>query len=359
MATKRGSIIEIAFLSAILLLDILSGCRSGNGNSKATGRGVSGDRGTVSVEAMVIRPRIFLNKIYSTGTLLANEEVELRPEIAGLITGIYFEEGKKVNKGELLLKINDRELQAQLQGKEVQEKQASDEEGRNRKLLEIKVISQEDYDRVFNNLKMIQSEKEALKAQIAETEIRAPFDGIVGLRYVSKGGYVTSGTLVAVMQDTDPMKIQFSLPEKYAGQLKRGTDVIIRVGENQNEYHGTVYATESRIDTETRTIKVRAAIPNPEGRLIPGAFAKIEIILEKVPDAVIIPSEAVIPQIDGEMVYTCKNGLARGTSIQTGVRTDKDIQILGGLASEDTLIVSGILQLSDGKPVTIMNLRAD
>ncbi|MCX6826654.1 MAG: efflux RND transporter periplasmic adaptor subunit [candidate division Zixibacteria bacterium] len=359
MINKNRVIIKFLIILSIIVLLFLAGCQSGNENGKQSPQIAGGDKGATAVEAMVIKPQIFQNIIYTTGTLLANEEVELRPEVAGLITGVYFEEGKKVKKGELLLKINDRELQAQLQGKKAEEKQAADEEGRKRRLFEIKVVSQEDYDKVLNALKMVQAEKEAIAAKIAETEIRAPFDGVIGLRYISEGGYVTSGTLVAIMQDTDPMKIQFALPEKYAGQSKPGTNIIIQIGDSQKEYRGVIYAAESKIDIDTRTIKVRAEIPNPDGRLIPGSFAKVEIILEEVTDAIIVPSEAVIPQINGEIVYICVGGKAKATPVQTGVRTDKDIQIIGGLVSNDTLIVSGILQISDGKPVRITVLRAD
>ncbi len=358
MIYTNKTIIKYLIVFSIISLPFLAGCRSGNGNGGQTSRS-GGDRGGTVVEAIVIKPRIFQNKIYTTGTLLANEEVELRPEIAGLIKGVYFQEGKRVKKGELLLKINDRELQAQFKGKEVAEKQASDEESRSWRLLEIKVISQEDYDKVLNALRMIQAEKEAIEAQIAETEIMAPFDGTIGLRYVSEGGYVTPGTLVAIMQDTDPMKIQFSLPEKYAAQIKQGTNIVVQVGEPLKEYQGVIYAVEARIDTETRTIKVRAKIPNPDGGLIPGSFAKIEIILEEVPEAIIIPSEAIVPQINGEIVYICVGGKAKVTPVQTGVRTDKDVQITGGLVPYDTLIVSGILQISDGKPVELKTIRAE
>ncbi len=312
-----------------------------------------------TVEAVVIRPQLLRDKIFTTGNLLANEEVQLRPEISGRVTGVYFEEGKRVKQGELLLKINDRELQAQLKSKEVEEKQASDEERRKKKLFESSGISQEEYDKSLNALHMVQAQKEAVKSQLTETEIIAPFDGVVGLRYVSEGGFVTPDALIATMQDTDPMKVEFSIPEKYVGQLKNGTEVSVRVGDPQQDFKGTVYAVESKIDPDTRTIKARAKIPNPGDFLVPGAFAKVEIILAQLPDAIVIPSEAVIPQISGATVFLCENGKAKSVPIKTGIRTETGIQITEGLALNDTLIVSGILQLTDGKGVQIKAIKSN
>ncbi|MBI5867548.1 MAG: efflux RND transporter periplasmic adaptor subunit, partial [candidate division Zixibacteria bacterium] len=257
-----------------LAIGLAGGCN--NGSSTPTARG-GGRAGAASpVEVVVIAPQPLRNKISATGTPLANEEVELRPEISGLVTGVFFKEGQSVSKSELMLKINDRELQAQLKRKSLEEKLASDEESRKRRLFEIKGISQEEYDKSLNSLRIIQAEREVLESQLAKTEIRAPFDGVVGLRHVSDGSYVSPSMLIATMQDLDPMKAEFSIPEKYAPQLKDGAGVRIRAGDSPQEYQGTIYAIESKIDPGTRTIKARARIPNPQRTLIPGAFARVE-----------------------------------------------------------------------------------
>jgi len=341
----------------VVPLFILNNC-SGNGNAQ-TARGGGGSKGTSIVDALVIQPQLLLNKIFTTGTLLSNEEVELRPEISGRVTRIFFEEGKRIQRGELLLKINDQELQAELKSKEVEEKQATDELGRKKRLFESKGISQEEFDKATNALQMVQAQKEAIESQIAETEIKAPFDGIIGLRYVSEGGFVTTEARSATVQDVDPMRVEFSIPEKYAGQIGNGTGIQVQVGESQQQFRGTVYAVESKIDSDTRTIKARAKIPNPEEKLIPGSFAKVEITLESWPDAIVIPSEAVIPQINGATVFICRNGKAREVPIKTGIRTERGVQITEGLAANDTLIVSGILQISDGKGVQIKAIKSN
>ena len=311
------------------------------------------------MDAMVIQPQILDNKIITTGTLLANEEVELKPEIAGRVTDVLFTEGSKVRKGDVLLKINDRELKAQLEGKGVEEKQASDLESRARHLFEDKGISQEEYDRAANTLKMIQAQKEVIQAQLAKTEIIAPFDGIIGLRYVSPGTFVSTTMLVATMQDVGLIKVEFSVPEKYAQQIKRGTEITARVGDSEKEYKGIIYAAESKIDLATRTIKARAKIPNLKGDLIPGSFAKVEIILEQLPHAIVVPSESVIPEISGDKVFICVDGKARSVPVKAGIRTETSIQIVQGLNPQDTLILTGLLQLSDGKAVEIRDLQSN
>jgi membrane fusion protein (multidrug efflux system) len=348
---------RLKYLLFLLLFSyfLIVACKSGKSSLPRRESGTSGTK--VPVDAIVIQPQLLDNRIFTTGTLLANEEVQLRPEISGRVTGIFFAEGSKVKKGDVLLKINDRELKAQLEGKGVEEKQASDLESRARQLSEMKGISQEEYDKAANALKIIQAQKEVIQAQLAKTEIVAPFDGIIGLRYVSEGSYVSSNMLVATMQDIDPIKVEFSVPEKYAKQIKKGTEISALVGDSQEEYKGSVYAVESKIDLETRTIKARAKIPNPHGDLIPGSFAKVDIMLESLPNAIVIPSESIIPEMTGEKVFICVNGKARSVPVKTGIRTESSIQIVEGLNPQDTLVVTGLLQLADGKAVEIKDLK--
>jgi membrane fusion protein (multidrug efflux system) len=345
------------FLFLLLFSYFLIGaCKSGKNSLPGRESGISGVQ--VPVDAIVIQPQLLNNRIFTTGTLLANEEVELKPEIAGRVTDVLFTEGSKVKKGDVLIRINDRELKAQLEGKGVEEKQASDLEARARRLFEVKGISQEEYDKAANALKMIQAQKEVIEAQLAKMEIVAPFDGIIGLRYVSPGSYVSTDMLVATMQDVDPIKVEFSVPEKYVKQIKKGTEITVLVGDSKEEYKGSVYAVESKIDLATRTIKARAKIPNPNGNLIPGSFAKVDITLEQLPNAIVIPSEAVIPEMNGEKVFICVNGKVRSVLVKTGIRTENSIQIVEGLNPQDTLVVTGLLQLTDGKAVEIKDLKS-
>jgi membrane fusion protein (multidrug efflux system) len=353
----RAKTFLIAILSSIVLfLTLQYGCGQKSDKPQSQGRG---GKSIAPVEALIIRPQLLRDEIFTTGTLMANEEVELRSEIAGRVTGVFFEEGKRVRKGDLLIKINDQELQAQFKRKKLEEKLAADNEQRQQSLLTIKGISQEEYDKYLNALKMIQAEREVIESQLAKTEITAPFDGIVGLRYVSEGGYITPDVLVATMQDIDPIKVEFSVPEKHSVNLKSGTEIQVSVADNPKKYQGKLYAIESKIDADTRTIKARATIPNPDGILIPGSYAKVEIVLNELPDAIVIPSEAIVPQINGDVVYICLNGKAKPIPVKTGIRAETNTQVTEGLSAGDTLITSGLLQLADGKGVQITSLKSE
>jgi membrane fusion protein (multidrug efflux system) len=332
----------------VAALAILAGCNSSDGRPAQRSGGDA-----TQVEVVVIKPQPIENTIFTTGTLLANEEVVLRPEIAGRVVGLYFEEGKGVKKGDLLVKINDNELQAQLKRKEFEEKLSADEEQRAKTLLDMNGISREEYDKSLNRLNMIKAEREIIESQLAETEVFAPFDGTIGLRYISEGTYVSTGTTIATMQDIDPIKVEFAVPEKYAGQLPHGTSIALRAGDKQQLYRGSVYAVEAKVDPNTRTLKARATVPNSKGDLFPGAFAKVEITLQHIPDAVVVPAEALIPDLAGERVFVLRNGVAESVQVTTGIRTDRSVQITEGLQPNDTLILTGLLQLSDGKPVQI------
>jgi membrane fusion protein (multidrug efflux system) len=356
MMGKKIKILRFSLFLLVFSYLLISACKSGKSSPPRRESGMAGAR--VPVDAMVVQPQLLDNRIFTTGTLLANEEVQLQPEIAGRVTDVLFTEGSKVKKGDVLIRINDREFKAQLKGKEIEEKQASDLEARMRRLFEVKGISQEEYDKVANALNMIKAQREVIQAQIAKAEIVAPFDGIIGLRYVSQGSFVSTDMLVATMQDIDPIKVEFSVPEKYVKQIKKGTEVTVQIGDSQEEYRGVVYAVESKIDLATRTIKARAKIPNPKGDLIPGSFARVDITLEQLPNAVVIPSGSVIPEMNGEKVFICVNGKVRSVQVKTGIRTENSIQIVEGLNPQDTLILTGLLQLADGKAVEIRNLES-
>jgi membrane fusion protein (multidrug efflux system) len=216
-------------------------------------------------------------------------------------------------------------------------------------------ISAEEYDNTFTQLQAVRAEIKYLSAQIEKTEIRAPFNGTIGLRNISEGAFVNPSFLIATMQQINPIKIEFSVPEKYREFLKNGTEIFFTVTGNSEKFIGTVYAIESKIDPVTRTVKVRAKSNNDKGMLIPGAFAKVELILEKVENAIVIPAQAVIPEMQGQKVFLIKDGKAKSTPVELGIRTDADTEIISGIASGDTLAITGLLQLREGASVTIAN----
>lgn len=348
---KRGIIISVA-LAAVLLVIFFQKDLFGKKEDMPAKQG-SYQNFAVKVNAVAVSPEKLENKIFTTGTVLPNEQVEIRSEISGRITGVYFKEGQKVNKGQLLIKINDNDLQAQHKKLKLQEKLAEEDEFRKRRLLEIKGISQEEYDKAQNLLNTFKADLEYLKSQLLKTTIYAPFSGVAGLRYVSEGGFISPTNIISTIQDIDPVKIEFSIPEKYAHILKSGSEISFTVTGKDNPVKGKVYAIAPQIDLNTRSITVRAIAANSDRSITPGAFVKIGLLLETIDHAVLIPAEAIVPELAGQKVYVARSGIATAVPVKTGIRTEGQIQITNGLTPSDTVIISGILQLKDGAKVEV------
>jgi len=289
--------------------------------------------------------------VISSGTLKPDEEVDLAFETSGKIVGINFTEGTRVKKGDLLAKINDKPLQAQLEKLEAQLKMAEAKEFRQRSLLVKDAISQESYDQVQTDLQTIQADINLVKARISETELRAPFDGIIGLRSLSEGSYATSSTRIAKLIKISPLKIEFTISEKYASEIKIGFPITFTI--DGNTYKASVYAVDPKINIETRTMTVRALYPNRNEEIKSGRFTSISLQMSEVNNAIAIPTEALIPEMEGEKVFIFKNGKAQSVKVNTGLRTASQIQIVEGLQFGDTLITSGIMQLRQDLPVVL------
>lgn len=306
----------------------------------------------LSVFGYVVQPDTLNIEITSTATVRANEEVELHPEVSGKVTGIFFNEGEYVGKGKLLVKINDQDLQAQLQRAKYAEELAKSDENRKRQLLEARGISKEEYEIALNKLNTARAEIDLINAQIAKTEISAPFSGRMGLRNISEGAYVNPSVAVSTLQQTNPVKIDFSVPQKYIALVDPGTRVICRDDKGQ-EFGATVYATDARVDESMRSIMVRARYGNESNRLVPGMFLEIKVVSEAKTDALIIPAEALIPVLNGEKVYTALNGVAIPHKVISGYRTETTIEIKSGLSPGDTVLTTGILMLRDSTKVKV------
>lgn len=287
----------------------------------------------------------------SSGTLRPDEEVDLSFETSGKIVRIFFVEGTHVKKGTLLVKINDLPLQAQLEKLKVQLKMAEEKEFRQRSLLDKDAISKESYDQMLTDVQSIRADINLIQARILETELRAPFDGMVGFRYLSEGSFTTTATKIVKLIKMSPIKIEFSIPEKYASEIKIGYPISFIVDEKT--YNASVYAIDPKIDVDTRVVNIRALYPNKDEELQPGVYTSIMLELSKIDNAVAIPTEAVIPEMDGETVYIFKKGKARQVKIITGLRTEDKLQVVDGLKFGDTLLVTGIMQLRQDLPIVL------
>ena len=299
----------------------------------------------LNVNGTVIRTQPLTDGITTVGNLLPDEEVDLSFETSGKIVAINFQEGATVRKGELLAKVNDKPLLAQLSRYEAQLKLAEDRVYRQSALLEKRT-----------ELAMLNADIDIVKSNIDLTELRAPFDGIIGLRNVSEGAYASPSVVVAKLTKISPLKIDFFVPERYASQIRPGTNLSFTIEGRQERFEATVYATESQVDVTTRTLAVRARYPNARGRLLPGRFATVEIRMHEIPDAIAVPTEAIVPEMGIDKVFLYRNGKAHAVEVTTGLRTESSIQIINGLNVGDTLITSGTLQLREGLPVRLDNL---
>jgi membrane fusion protein (multidrug efflux system) len=317
------------------------------------GKGKSGARPSLNVNGVVVNAGNFNNDLGITGTIEANESVALQSEVAGLVTGIFFKEGTNVKKGTLLVKINDRDIQAQLEQARTKEKLSASNENRAKQLLEKGAISQEEYDTSLADVLSLKAQTQLIRAQLDKTSIYAPFSGKIGLRSISSGEYITPSKVIANLMSIDPIKISFSVPEKYAGQIKLNSAISFRTSGSSKLYSGKVFAIEPGINTQTRTLQIKAIAPNANMELLPGAFAKIELSLNTLENAILIPNEAIIPVLKGKTVYISKNGKAQQVPVEAGTRTAENIVITSGLNIGDTVLTTGAMAL---KPNALVNV---
>ena len=328
---------------------------------KIKGKGISQEplrqaQQKLNAVGYVIIPTHLSELINSAGTIRPDEEVDMSFETSGKIVSIKFTEGTRVRKGDLLAKINDKPLQAQLQKLMAQKKLTEGIVFRQKSLLDKDAISQESYDQIVTELQSIEADINLISANISETELRAPFDGIVGLRYLSEGAYTTSATKIAKLIKISPIKIEFSIPEKYAQEIKIGYPVTFAVVGDTNNFVASVYAVDPKIDLDTKTIVLRALYPNKKEEINPGRFASITLQMSKIENAISIPSEALIPEMEGEKVFILNGKKAQSIKVTTGLRTESKIQITNGLKFGDTLITSGIMQLRQNLPIVLDTL---
>jgi membrane fusion protein (multidrug efflux system) len=320
--------------------------------SQGSGRGGQ----TLFASGYIIVPTQMNELIYSTGSLIPDEEVELSFETSGKVVGIFFKEGTRVKKGELMAKINDRPLQAQLLKLQAQRKLTEEREFRQRQLLERDAISRESYDQVATELQSLEADIMLIEARISETELRAPFDGIVGLRMISEGAYATTQTKIVRLVKISPLKIEFSIPERYAGEITPGFPISFVIDGIPKTFTANVYAVDPKVNMDTRTIVARAIYPNSNEELKPGRFASVRALLSQIENTISVPTEAIIPEMDGDKVFILRNGKAVEVRVTTGLRTASHIQIRSGLNFGDTLLTTAILQLRHNIPVQLDTL---
>lgn len=304
-----------------------------------------------AVTVCVAKPQALQENILASGTVIADQDVELRSETSGKITGIYFKEGKAVKKGTLLLKISDIELQAQLAKAQASLALVQGQEKRQNALLQKDVVNQEEYDITSRNLLAAQADVQLISAQIAKTEIYAPFDGVIGLRSVDQGDYITAGAKIANIVSLRPLTIEFAIPQRFAGKIEAGAELTFTIESSAREYAAVVCAVEPKIDESTRTFSLRATCVDPDKSVIPGAFCRVIMVARKNEQALTVPSQALVADANGYNVYIVNRSIAQMRPVLIGIRDEQNVEIIKGVSEGDSVIVSGILSIRPGAPV--------
>jgi len=337
-------------LALPLLLAALLSCKS-----KATEQAGNKERPPVPVDVIVAENKSFSSDIEVNGTVLSEEMIELHPEASGRITYLNIPDGAYVTKGTVLARINDADLQAQLQQQKVQLELAEKTEQRLKKLLEVNGVDQASYDAALSQVNLYNANINVLRAQLDKTVVKAPFAGRLGLRLVSEGAYVSTATAIGTLQQTDKIKIDFSVPEAYEKLVKTGKTVSVKSNFSVDEIQATISAIEPQINTATRNIKVRARLS--KGNLSPGAFVKV-LLNEKL-NGIVVPTNAIIPDAISSQVLLVQHGKAVFQNVETGMRTSDVVEITSGIQAGDTVIVSGVLSVRPNGAVKIKKIRKD
>ena len=293
--------------------------------------------------------------VSAVGSLLAEESVIIRPEIDGRIIGLHFQEGQAVTAGTRLVTIDSTEYEAQAAAQRADLKTEEQRLARTKDLYEQKFISKDALDVQVGNVARLKAHVDEAESRTAKTAIRAPFSGILGLRQVSPGAYVKAGSDIVRLENVSSIKVDFRIPENYLSKIRPNQEISVKLDAYPGEeFKGRVYAVEPVVDERTRTIAMRARIPNNGFKLKPGMFVRVAVTLDSRPNAVIIPEEAIWPQGKSSFVYRVVDGKAALTKVEIGNRVPGKVEILTGLAANDVVITDGQIKLKDGAPVSVI-----
>lgn len=309
------------------------------------------------VEGFVVRPQSIVDKIEVPGTLISGEQTQIRAEVSGRVVQLNIKEGTVVQKGALLVKLFDGDLQNQLKKLKIQLKIAETTEQRQAELLKINGISQQDYDLVKLNVETLKVDIDATEIAIVKTEIRAPYSGQLGLRSISLGAYISPSDIITTIRQVDELKLEFSVPEKYAKEVKRGDKIKFRVDGGQRDHSAVVIATENSVEQTTRTLRIRALVDKIDEELVPGVFARVNLQLGKTSDALLVPTQALISTARNKQVAVLKKDSVVFNVVETGARDSVLVQITGGLKAGDTIVTTGLMVLKPNAKVKVTRVN--
>lgn len=340
------------FVTSFLCVLIFSGCK----NKSTSAANAKSEKVIPIVDIIIATPEPISNVIEANGTIIAGEYVELRPEVSGRLTYLNVPEGKYITQGTLIARINDADLRAQISKSKVQLDLAQTTTDRYKKLLDINGLNQADFDAALNQVNGLKADIMYTQALIDKTVIKAPFSGVVGLRNVSPGAYVSAATVIATMQQTKQVKIDFTLPDMYGNTIKKGTVVTVEVDAATKETRkAVVIATEPGANTDTRNLKVRALLEG--GTPNPGAFVKVSIDAGQRRSSIKVPASCIIPDDKNNQVVLVKNGKASFVNIKTGIREASNVEVLQGISVGDSVVVTGVLFARPKNSVQVRSVK--
>lgn len=346
-------IIIIIVLAALLIVPKILSEKGKNQNLQ----GQNPQNQEIPADAYIVRTTDIENEISASGTIIANEEVEIRSELSRKVTGIYFNEGSFVGQGKLLFKLDDADLIARLNKLILDRDLNLKQEEREKQLYDKGLLTQDEYDIRSVTIQKIEADIEILEIEISRTSITAPFSGITGFRNVSLGSLVSPSVVLTTIQDIGKVKIDFSIPEKFKNSFSKGMDISFTVEGIEESFTGKVVTYDPNINESTRSIMIRAIAGNKARNLLPGSFVKVKIEAGNNPDAILIPSESLIPKLKGQSVFIYQNGKAVSRDVEIGFRSDKNIEITSGISIGDTLITTNILRLKPDSKIKLQNIN--
>ena len=342
----------------IVLLFFMSSCGSKAKTADAPKpEKESGSHSELAVEGYVIKPTILHSSIEVAGTLLPFEETDIHPEVSGKVTYLSIKEGAHVKKGTLLARLFNGDLQAQLHKLSVQLQVAEKTQQRQDELLKIGGISQQDYDLSVLDVSSIKADMQVLQANIDKTIIRAPFDGKLSFKNISIGAFITPTTIITTIRQDTKLKLEFSVPEKYGPRVLLGNVISFTTEASGKKYNAKIYATESGITAENRSLKVHALVENIDKNITAGSFAKVMFDMGDNNEAIMVPTQAIIPEARDKKVIVYNGGVADFKTVTTGTRDSARVEILSGLSIGDTVIITGLLSIKPGSNINLSSLN--
>lgn len=308
--------------------------------------------GAAAVRTQRLEPEPFESRLTFNGTLKADQSIDIRGELRGKVEQIHFTDSQEVRKGDLIVVIESGEVEAELRSLQEQLALASTQAERLQNLFKSGSVTASERDDAVSRREVLRAEVERLQVRLAKTRISAPFDGTLGLRHISTGDLIEADTLITTLQTVSDLTVDFNVPERFLGLVQPQTELSLRVAGHEQPFTATVRAIDPRVDIATRTLTVRADVDNPERRLLPGNYARVELV-SRNDAALVVPSVAVLQSLDAVSVFTVEDGIAVRHTVQTGHRNETRVEILQGLEPGAEVITSGIQSVRDGQRVNI------